>query len=273
MTIIDLHTHTTFSDGKLSPQELIELAVKNGVRYLAITDHDSLDAYKIVCEYIKPIKVVFGAELSIYVPGKQVHMIAYGIDPLHSEFNTFLSEIRDYRKWRFYKMLDNLKVYHNINLDLKDLESQNIFSYGRPHIARLLLKNGYVTDFNEAFSLFLSKGGNVYVEKKKLDFEETLKFIHKCGGLAVLAHPGDIKDELLVEDLLKKGCDGLEVYSSKHNIHITDYYRNIAQKYGALSTVGTDFHGEGDYNYYLSRIFPVKVDLFLLQKALFNMEQ
>jgi predicted metal-dependent phosphoesterase TrpH len=252
---IDLHAHTYFSDGSLSPQALIDLAVEKKIDVLAITDHDEVGALHSAFEYAThvPIEIVSGVELSIaYNLPEQGHLHILGlfIDYQNEELNAILDQLKQARYDRIKTMLKKMNSL-GCDLDIDELD-QNIGygSAGRPHLAQMLVEKGMVKDVPEAFSKFLSKGRPAYVPKKKLSAESAIHLIHCAGGLAIAAHPFSLGfstyPEVGIEMLKLKalGLDGLEAYYTSHNAYITKWLLDFARENGLLISGGSDFHGD-----------------------------
>lgn len=252
---IDLHSHTYFSDGSLSPQALIDLAVESKIDVLAITDHDEVSALPSAFEYASnlPIEIVSGVELSIaYNLPEQGHLHILGlfIDYQNEKLNDILDQLKQARYDRIKTMLQKVNSLGG-DLDIDELDKKiGNGSAGRPHIARMLVAKGMVKDIPEAFSKYLSKGRPAYVPKKKLSAESAIHLIHSTGGLAIAAHPFSLGfstyPEVGLEILKLKalGLDGLEAYYTNHNAYITKWLLDFARENGLLISGGTDFHGD-----------------------------
>ena len=252
---IDLHAHTTFSDGSLSPKELIDLAIEKKINVLAITDHDEVGALKAAIEYAAnlPIEIVPGVELSAEydLPGQgHLHILGLFIDYQNKELTNQLNLLKQARYERIKTMVSKVNTL-GYNLDFDELE-QNIGkgSAGRPHLARLLVEKSIVNDIPEAFSKYLSKGQLAYVSKKKLSTQSAINLIHNAGGLAIIAHPFSIGFSTYPEmgrEILKLkaiGLDGVEAYYTSHNVYLTRWLLDFAQENNLLISGGSDFHGD-----------------------------
>jgi len=191
---IDLHTHTNFSDGSLSPNELINLAIEKGINVLGITDHDEVGSLMHALEYAVdlPIEIIPGVELSIEynLPGQgHLHILGMFIDFHKAELLDTLNNLKQARFERIKTMVQKVEAL-GFSLDFNELQ-QNIGkgSAGRPHLAKQLIERGFVKDISEAFNKYLSKGRPAYVPKKKLTAQSAIDLIHESNGIAVLAHP------------------------------------------------------------------------------------
>ncbi|MEN3043609.1 MAG: PHP domain-containing protein [Candidatus Hydrothermales bacterium] len=250
---IDLHTHTIFSDGELYPQELILKAKKEGIDVIGICDHDTLEA-KYHIEN-KSIEVVFGAELSLRDGNKDIHLLVYFPEE-NSELEKVLVKIREIRFDRIRKILDKLKKI-GIKIELSEITGdRDVKSFGRPHIAKVLLEKGYVSSIDEAFELYLGKDRPAYVPKFKLTPEEGIKLSLISGGIPIIAHPGVEEIDFDYLDYLKKiGLKGVEIFYPDHDEEKEQYYLEYAIKNNLLVTGGSDFHG---YNHAGKNIIGLK---------------
>jgi len=243
----DLHLHTTASDGSLAPQELVRLAVDQGMDVIAITDHDCVDGIAPALEeaqYFPRLQVVPGVEVSTDVARGEVHVLGYFIDYLDPSFAGTLERLRDSRQLRAQKMIEKLS---SMGIDIEWERVKQVAgsgSIGRPHIAKVMLERGYVSSFKEAFAKYISRDGPAYVEREKLTPEEVVDLIVKAEGLPVLGHPSEIEDlEDLVSRLQRVGMVGIEVYYAGYSKQVTGYLASLASKYHLLATGGSDYHG------------------------------
>ncbi len=251
MRRVDLHIHTTASDGSLSPREVVNYAKEKGLAAVAITDHDTTAGVKEAVEEGKRIgvEVVEGVELSVDFSGGTMHLLGYFIDPEDKELNERLRIVQRARAERNEKMVKRL---NELGMEISLEEVRALASDGqvcRPHFAQLLVKKGYVRDIDEAFERFLCKGGPAYVEKFKFPPSEAIDFIHRAGGLAVLAHPFTLNLdegplERLVRELKEAGLEGIEVFYPDHTSEQTAFYQELAKRYDLVITGGTDYHGK-----------------------------
>lgn len=248
--MIDLHSHTTASDGSLTPTQLVERAARVGVKALAITDHDTLDglAEAMGAGIRFGVEIVPGLEVSAeYRPGT-MHILGYFIDLESAQLQAQLGRLRAARDERNPKIVDRLRAL-GIDISLQEvLEVSGGEVVGRPHFARVMVEKGYVEDADEAFRKYLSKGAPAYVEKVRLHPKLAIEAIRNAGGVAVLAHPyqlrvDDAETERVVKELKEYGLDGLEVIYSRHKPSQVEYYSRLAAHYDLLITGGSDFHG------------------------------
>ena len=246
----DLHTHSTASDGTMTPTELIKKAKEIGLSAIAITDHDTIsgleEAYKV--SSTENIIVVPGIEISCGWEDRNasVHVLGLFIDRKCKTLVDMLEEQRISRFHRAFKILDLLEKE---GIDVKELRDEFKATpekvLGRPHIARYLVKKGVVSEMQQAFEKYLLNGRPAYVPKQKVDPEYGIKLIHEAGGLAVLAHPGLISEfDEVWKRLEKLNWDGLEVYYSEHSNTTIKKFQNLADSKNLLASGGSDYHGE-----------------------------
>lgn len=243
----DLHTHTTASDGLLTPAELVALADKHRVTLLAVTDHDTFDGAAQLLGKPAPMPILQGVELSLRdMPG--LHLLGYGRGtdtPLHSKVRA-LSQMRLGRAWQMVEKLNAL----GYPLDYDEIAREAKGSVGRPHIARAMVSHGYVVDTREAFDRFLADGAPAYVAGERLSMAEALPLMRESGFVPVLAHPMELeKTGALLRHLLgiwqEQGLRGVEVYHPSAG-RATPLLDLTARRMGFLVTGGSDFHGDGD---------------------------
>lgn len=248
---IDLHTHTTHSDGSATPEELIEFASAKRARAVAVTDHDTVSAIfeaRAAADRFG-IEFVAGIEISAeYSPGT-MHILGYCIDDESRALATKLDELKKAREERNPQIAC---VLRSLGFDISYDEVVQVAGnkvVGRPHFARLMIEKGYVATIQEAFDRFLKKGAAAYVEKARLSPAESIRLIHEAGGVAVLAHPYQLKlsshEEVdqLVGELAGLGLDGIEAVYSRHSAAERSSYAEVAARHGLLVTGGSDYHG------------------------------
>jgi hypothetical protein len=250
MDRIDLHLHTTHSDGSLPPAEVLALAHKAGVRALAITDHDITTGIPeaLAAGAALGIEVIAGVEISSRYGDNELHILGYFLDWQDPTLNARLAGLRASRHTRNPQIIERLRALGvDITYDeVKELAGTE--SVGRPHIARVLMQKGYVQSAREAFDRFLAHGKPAYVPRELPDPPEAIAWIRAAKGVPVLAHPfwtGQEGEELfrLCEKLKADGLGGVEVHYSTHNPKQTAELRDIAERLDLLVTGGSDFHG------------------------------
>lgn len=242
---IDLHLHTTASDGRFSPSELVAMALARHLVAIAITDHDTTDGVDEALEAAKGTEliVVPGVEISCDVPYQEVHLLGYYIDHHDLGLEEKLFAFREARLRRAKEMLVKLAA---LGLPLEwemvaELAKGN--SVGRPHIAQAMVNKGYVASVDEAFALYIGRNGPAYVERYKLSPTEAVSLIKEAGGLPVLAHPREVTHFL--PSLVEQGLVGLEVYYNSYSAEDIRQLACLARKYGLIPTGGSDYHGPG----------------------------
>lgn len=250
--IIDLHTHTNYSDGEYSPDELINLAIKEGISLLAITDHDSIMGIQSVDKSkYNDIKIINGIEFTVKVEKGRMHILGLDIDIQNKELNDIMSELRDNSVNSVLSVMEQIKRDYGIRFkyeDIRDLINAN-HNIGRPDLAKLCIKYGYATSVKDAFNKYLVEAyDKTRFARKGLTYKEVFDYINNAGGYPVLAHPKSLElsnEELtlLIEDMVKCGLKGIEVYHSSHNEEEKAFYMSLAEKYNLLVSGGSDYHG------------------------------
>jgi len=243
----DLHLHTSASDGRLNPAELVELAAARGLKVIAITDHDStagIDAAFEAAKAFPSLTVIPGVEINTDIPNGEVHILGYFIDYHQPDLQRTLATLRGARLDRAKKMVAKLEGL-GISIEWERvLQLAKGGAVGRPHIAQAMYENGYVGSFQEAFDRYLGRNGPVYVERYRLTPLEAVELVVQVKGLPVLAHPAELAD---LEDLLtqfqKAGLVGLEAYYNGYPIQTVRELVALANKHGLIASGGSDFHG------------------------------
>ena len=246
----DLHLHTSASDGRLEPEEIVLLAAKVGLDVIGITDHDTIDGVApalAAAEALSSPAVIPGVEINTDVPHGEVHILGYFIDYTDQKLAAILRRLCASRQERAQQMIAKL-----IKLDM-NIEWQRVrelakgSSVCRPHIAQALFEKGYVVSEREAFDKYIGHGGPAYVERYKLLPVEAVKLIVDAQGLPVLAHPADIADlNKLVPKLKAAGLIGIEVYYRDYSSEIIQKLLKVAKQHALITTGGTDYHAFGD---------------------------
>jgi hypothetical protein len=246
----DLHLHTTASDGRLDPGQIVSLAISIGLDVIAITDHDTIDGVEAALEAAAAsgsLKVIPGMEINTDVAKGEVHVLGYFIDYTDKNLAATLLKLRDSRLDRAQKMVAKLGAL-GMKIDWKRVsELAKGGTVGRPHISQALLEKGYVRSEREAFDKYIGHNGPAYVERHKLLPDEAVKLILDAHGLPVLAHPADIADfNELLPKLKSAGLIGLEIYYGNYDPETIDRLAKIARQYDLIATGGTDYHAFGD---------------------------
>lgn len=242
-----MHIHTSVSDGRLSPEEVLQEAKQAGLRYIAITDHDTVKAlHQLQALHLYPnqeIEIIPGIEFSAHRTEHEVHILGYHIDIFHEELQANLDEVVKCRWKRFSEIICKLQAlgYCITEEDVLAIAGKTE-SIGRAHIAQALVNRGFFFRLGEVFLEVLHKNGPAYVPHYRLTSTEIIRLIKKAGGIAVLAHPGLIGDDRIVEQIVEEGIDGIEVFHPRHSIEKVDKYKKIAKEHHLLITGGSDYH-------------------------------
>lgn len=255
----DLHIHTSYSDGFYSPKDIVLKAKKAGLEIISITDHDNLSAILEASEYGKEIgvEVIPGVEISSDMMDKEIHILGYFVEPGNKELEHYLNFFREERLKRAIRIIDKLKSL-GFSISIDDvLEIAKNSAIGRPHIAQAMLSKGLIRSFYEAFNKYIGNGCPAYEKKVHISPRSAFKIINDAGGLAFIAHPGNMHESLLKE-LIEEGVDGIEVIHPSHTPQHERFYRGIVNEYFLLESGGSDFHGgkredEGNLGKYYTR--------------------
>jgi len=246
--MIDLHTHSNYSDGTFSPEGLIKEAEKNCLLALALTDHDTAEGVRNLKNFDFPFKFVSGIELSLqYDNDLRFHIVGLFIEPEAEEVFRIENLQKNYREERNLKILEKLK---NLNYDIsyEEVKREARKTVGRMHFANCLVKKGYFKKPEDAISALLKTGKPAFVERKRLNIQEGIESIKKMKGISIVAHIGkELQNFEKIEEVLKKMkdfcVDGVEVYHSDHSIEMTKFLKKISKKYSFVVSGGSDFHG------------------------------
>ena len=251
--LIDMHMHTNYSDGELSPDELIKHAIERNVGVMAITDHDTLRGIKSVDKSNYPeIEIINGIELSAKVSKGQLHILGYGMDLENVSLNRKMSELQTNSINSVITVYAQIKKDFDIRFSYDDLV--NLFTanhnIGRPDLAKLCIKYGYASGVQEAFDKYLNPAFEKNRSSSKgVPYYECIELIKNSGGIPVLAHPKSLKMEekeflVFLREMIDCGLRGIEAYHSSHSREEMEYYRRIAEEYNLLVSAGSDYHGE-----------------------------
>ncbi len=256
--MIDLHTHSTASDGTFHPEDLVDYAISQGITHLSLTDHDTIDGVESALLYARErgLKFAGGVEVSAEFKDRTMHILGYGIDYRDKTLNEKLKFLRKAREER------NPKIVQKLNEAGFDLCYEDVVKeaggkvVGRPHFASVMLKKGYVSSTQEAFDRYLKKGAQCYVDKFRFEPEEAIRIILESGGVPVLAHPLSLKlnfSEIreVVIRLKESGLEGLECFYRNHTKEDEENLLQIAQELDLLVTGGSDFHGSNRPNIFI----------------------
>jgi 3',5'-nucleoside bisphosphate phosphatase len=254
MKKIDFHTHTTASDGIFSPRQLIDLAVRNGIVAMAITDHDTVDGLPEAMEYAASIgfRIFPGVEFSIEYATGSFHLLGLNLDYRHERLRSTVKRLAEFRSTRAFRIIDDLKS-HGIDISQDEVMAEaGNGAIGRPHIARVMVNHGLGPNIKDIFKNYLVPGKPGYVKKVRIEFNDAVALIKESGGIPVIAHPVSLEcrnmDEFegLLKGFIKAGVEGMEAYAPMHTPEMAGQYRALAVKYNLVITGGSDFHGDKD---------------------------
>lgn len=247
---VDLHLHTTVSDGVLSPTQLVDMVAQRGVHVMALTDHDTTaglqEAFTAKQKYPQ-LTLIPGIELSCDIPGNEVHVLGYFIDDTDADFQRQLAEFRTQRLDRGRLMVQRLR---DLGMDITwervlEIAGGGVNSVGRPHIAQALVEKGYVPRVKDAFDLYLGRNGPAYVERAKMLPSTAVSLIRSVGGVAVLAHPKELMANLdsLLDELCAAGLAGMEAHYQNYPPELVQRLVSICNERGLVPCGGSDYHG------------------------------
>ena len=246
--MLDLHIHTTASDGSLTPTQVVQLARKKGFSLIAVTDHDTMGGVAEALGAGKKynVDVVPGVEISSGVT-LEVHMLGYGMSPDHPVMKAMMEDMRAARVERMERIIENLQKM-GVPITVEEVEAVAGGAIGRPHIAQVLIAHGLVPDVRTAFREYIGVGAKAYVERRKMTSEQVIANIRDAGGVPVLAHGGllrisEVELNQWIDSMAKKGLMGLECYHNAHTPQMERLLRAAAERNGLLVTGGSDFHG------------------------------
>ena len=245
MMFADLHLHTAYSDGTYTPEELVLNAHRQGLKALALTDHDTVEGCPptaAACEKVG-IEFITGTELTAEQDGHEIHILGYCLDVADPRF---LSEIGKFQAVRQNRIREMVQRLNRLNVPLRVeavFELANCRSPGRPHVARALVQAGLCENLDVAFERFLKKHRPAWVPKFKISAMDAIELIHQAGGVAVIAHPALNRTDEVIGTMVEAGLDGIECFHTKHSTGAAEYYLELADKYHLLVTGGSDCHG------------------------------
>lgn len=243
---IDLHAHTSFSDGDLTPEALVRRAIARRIGVLAITDHDSIEALPLARAAAgSALELIPGIEISTSEGGLDLHILGYFIDPGHRELVVRLARFREERTVRMRRMVERLgELGIPVELgEVFEIAGQGVV--GRPHLAEALVRAGHAENADDAFRRLLGAHGLAFVPRPVFPPAEAIALVREAGGISVLAHPGPGLVDSVVELLAARGLGGIEVWHPQHGALAVRRYQALAERLGLLETGGSDFHGEG----------------------------
>jgi predicted metal-dependent phosphoesterase TrpH len=248
--LVDLHLHTTVSDGRLTPSELVALVASKGLKVVSVSDHDTTDglaeAYQSAKQY-PDLRIIPGIELSTDIPGDEIHMLGYFIQYDDESFQSILQHFREGRLERGRLMVERL-AQHGIHIEWERVqEIAGEGSVGRPHLALAMVEKGYFKEPKDAFAEYLGRNGLAYVEREKMTPEEGVQMLARVGGVAVLAHPAQLVDlDSKVAQLKAVGLMGMEVHYAMYPPETIQRLADVARRHGLIPCGGSDYHGLGN---------------------------
>jgi predicted metal-dependent phosphoesterase TrpH len=247
MSQVDLHIHSTASDGRFSPQAIVTKAAALGLTIIALADHDSVDGIAPALESARAfprLRVIPAVEISTDIPSGEAHVLGYFIDHTRRELLSALERFRSSRQRRAQGMIGKL---HDLGINIDWPRVQAIAgdgSIGRPHIAQAMLEKGYINSIQDAFKGYIEHGGPAYVEREKMTPVEAVKLILQSDGLPVLAHPFTVNNpEAMIMELKAAGLAGIEAYYKDYTAAEIQSLVNLAEKHNLITTGGSDYHG------------------------------
>lgn len=246
---VDLHIHTTYSDGAFSPEMIVDTAVNCGLNVIALTDHDNVLSYDIAVKYAaandKKLEIIQGVEINTIYKDYEVHILGYFMDVNNHDFQNMLKAQQNARIRQATEMVALLNKKAGIRIKFDDIKNlvEEGGSIGRPHIARAITNAGGTGSVMEAYSKYINDNSPVYVKRKTVSPHDACEIIYDAGGIPVFAHPIDVEiSESLSKELINYGLRGIEAYHRKHSPAVVEYYSSLAEEYGLIITGGSDFH-------------------------------
>ncbi len=257
---IDLHVHTTYSDGVFSPEKIVDTALAAGLDVIALTDHDNILSHQLAVDYAKsvvpkdsakPLEIIPGVEINTLYKGYEIHILGYFMDLENSDFQKLLKSQQNARVKQTKEIITLLNKKAGIKIkydDVKQLVAEG-GSIGRPHIAKAITMAGGTMSVIEAYNKYINDSSPVYVQRKTVSPHDAVEIIYDAGGIPVFAHPFDVDiAEELTKELMNFGLRGIEAYHRKHSPAMVEYYSSIAEKLGLIITGGSDFHAPNPNN-------------------------
>ncbi len=246
---VDLHIHTTYSDGAYTPENIVDTAIDCGLDVIALTDHDNILSYQVAKDYAqvndKKLEIIQGVEINTIYKGYEVHILGYFPDVENPDFQSMLKFQQNARIHQAKEMTTLLNKKEGIRItfaDIKKLVAEG-GSIGRPHIARAITNAGGTGSVTEAYSKYINDDSPVYVKRKTVSPHDACEVIYDSGGIPVFAHPIDVEiAESLIKELINYGLRGVEAYHRKHSPAVVEYYSSLAERFGLIITGGSDFH-------------------------------
>lgn len=244
---VELHCHTTASDGQLTPTELVDRALALGITSLAITDHDTVAGIEEALEVARPfsIRIISGVELSCHYEGQEVHLLGYFFEHRDPMFLELLENLQAERRERVNQILEKL-AKAGVSLSYEEVEQETTGEVlGRPHIAKALVKTGQATSISQAFDRYIGNRAVAYVGRSLLSLDDGIEALRRAGGVSVLAHPGVYGNWPLVEEIVRLPLNGIEAWHPSHKKAERKRAKRLGARYSKILTGGSDFHHPG----------------------------
>ncbi len=250
---VDLHIHTSYSDGVFSPEKIVDTAIDAGLGAIAITDHDNVLSYDLAQEYAKDksIEIIPGVEINTIYKGYEVHILGYFMDLKNNDFHKLIKFQQQARVKQTKEIITLLSKKAGIKITYESIIKQVAQggSIGRPHIAKAITNAGGTASVIEAYNKYINDSSNVYVQRKTVTPFDAVEVIYDAGGIPVFAHPFDVDiADQLTKEMMNFGLRGIEAYHRKHSPAIIEYFSTLAEKYGLIITGGSDFHAPNPMN-------------------------
>lgn len=246
---IDLHIHTTYSDGMLSPTAIVDTALECGLDCIALTDHDNVLSYDIATNYVKEknlnLEIIPGVEINTIYKGYEVHILGYFMDKNNQAFIDLINFQQKARIEQTHKIIELLIKKQGLKIKFEDVQKlvAPMGSIGRPHIARAITTCGGSANIMEAYAKFINNNSDVYIERNTVSPHDAVEIIDEAGGIPVFAHPIDVEiADKLAGELVNYGLRGIEAYHRKHSPAAVEHFSTLAEQYGLIVTGGSDFH-------------------------------
>ena len=253
----DYHIHTCYSDGIYTPEQIVDLAIDNGLDVISLTDHDNVLSYQIAQDYLErenkkdKLEIIRGIEVNTIYENNEVHVLGYFMDVNNSDFQEMIKTQQQARINQTHEILELLKKKEGINIPFENITKlvAEGGSIGRPHIAKAITSVGGTQNVVEAYSKYINDNSPVYVKRKTVSPQDAVEIIYDAGGVPVVAHPHDIDNCAdLIKELMNYGLRGIEAYHRKHSPAIVEYFSSMAENLGLIVTGGSDFHAPNIMN-------------------------
>ncbi|MGD9580131.1 MAG: PHP domain-containing protein [Vampirovibrionia bacterium] len=256
---LDLHVHSNFSDGVLTPEEIIDICVKDEIKVISITDHDTVNAIPIAKQAAegKDVEIIPGVEINTIWNDDEVHILGYYMDVENDFFQEIIETQQKARVQQAEQIIKNLITIAKIPITIDDIYSQVLSNgvVGRPHIARAIYRKGGARNIQEAYIKYINDNAPTYIRRDTVTPHEAVEAIYEAGGIPVIAHPKEMENvEEFVKELMSYGLRGIEAYHKSHSPALVEYHSCLAEKLGLIVTGGSDCHGpRGTTPYFIGK--------------------